>query len=292
MSKGHSLYEIARIAMLARGFEADFSPNVLKQLEGISSPAHNVASERDLTRLLWCSIDNDDSRDLDQLTVAEPLPNGRTKILIGIADVDALVKTGTPIDGHAKANTTTVYTGVRTFPMLPEKLSTNLTSLSENEIRRSVITEITVDQLGHIVGSEVYQAAVKNQAKLAYNEVSDWLEGKGPIPKVVASVPGMDRQLRLQDELAQKMRKLRHEYGALELETIEPRPIMKDDEVVDLTHDKKNRARELIEDFMIAANGVVARYLAQKGFPSIREMETSDLKLRVISLDATVPERL
>jgi len=261
--------------MLARGFEADFSPAAVKQLESISGPAKNVSAERDLSRLLWCSIDNDDSRDLDQLTVAEALPNGRTKILIGIADVDALVKVGTPIDEHAKANTTTVYTGVRTFPMLPEKLSTNLTSLSENKVRRAVITEITVDRSGQIVDYDIYHAAVKNQAKLAYNSVSDWLEGNGPIPKAVALVSGMDGQLRLQDEIAQKMKKLRHKHGALELETIEPRPIMKDGVIVDLEHEKKNRARELIEDFMIASNGTVARYLFQKGFPSLRRVVRS-----------------
>ena len=232
-------------------------------------------SVRDLTHLLWCSIDNDDSMDLDQITVAEPLPNGGAKILVGVADVDALVKLGSPIDQHSKTNTTTIYTGVSIFPMLPERLSTDLTSLSENEDRCALVIEITIDREGHGIGSDLYKAVVRNRAKLAYNSVSEWLEGKGPLPKSAAAVPGIDQQLRIQDAAAQKMRKLRHEHGALELETIEPRAVMKDGEVIDMQHEKKTRAGELIEDFMIASNGVVARYLAMKGVPSIRRVVRS-----------------
>jgi len=271
----HTLVQIARNAMLSRGFEPDFSESALKQLEGITGSARVTEFVRDLTSLLWCSIDNDDSMDLDQITVAEPLPNGRTKILVGVADVDALVKPGSPIDQHSKSNTTTIYTGVTIFPMLPERLSTDLTSLSENEDRCALVIEITIDRDGHVIASDLYRAIVRNRAKLAYNSVSEWLEGKGPLPKSAATVPGIDQQLRVQDAVAQMMRKLRHEHGALELETIEARAVMKDGEVMDMLHEKKTRAGELIEDFMIAANGVVARYLATEGVPSIRRVVRS-----------------
>jgi VacB/RNase II family 3'-5' exoribonuclease len=268
-----SLVEIAVKAMVEHNFEPDFPPEALKQLEGIRQPALGEGgSFKDLTGLLWCSIDNDDSLDLDQLSVGEKLSDGRVKVYVAVADVDALVKPGTPLDLHAKKNTTSVYTGAKTFPMLPEKLSTDMTSLNENQKRLALVVEMTVDGEGKIADPAVYEAWVKNKAKLAYNGVGAWLEGKGPLPPAAARVQGMDAQLKMQDGAAQALRCLRYEHGALELETLQPRPVTKDGEVVDLALEFKNRAGELIEDFMIAANGVTARFLTQAGFPTLRRV--------------------
>ncbi len=266
-----TLLEIAVKAMKDRGFEPDFPPDALAQLGGIRGPAE-AGPLKDLTALLWCSIDNDDSRDLDQLSVGEKLPDGRVKVYVAVADVDALVVRDTPLDRHAQKNTTSVYTGIKTFPMLPEKLSTDLTSLNENQKRAALVVEMAVDGQGKVGESAVYGAWVTNKAQLTYNAVGAWLEGKGPLPPAAARVPGMDAQLKLQDGAAQALRCLRHEQGALELETLQPRPVTKDGEVVDLALEFKNRAGELIEDFMIAANGVTARFLSQAGFPTLRRV--------------------
>ena len=288
------LLQIATQAMLNFGLEPQFPEDALRQLDSIQ-PATRESGEafRDLTGLLWCSIDNDDSRDLDQLTVAEKLGDGKTRLWVAVADVDSLVKLQTPLDLHARKNTTSVYTGVKIFPMLPEKLSTDLTSLNEGAERPSMVIEMVVDASGQISQPEVYQALVKNKAKLAYHGVGDWLEGKGPLPPRAAQVPGMGEQLRLQDEAAQKLRRLRHEQGALELETLQPRPVTKDGEVVDLAQETKNRAGELIEDFMIAANGVTARYLTGKGFPTLRRVvKTPERWPRIVELAGNLGEKL
>ena len=272
-SKKPNLLQIATQAMVSNGLEPDFSPEALKQLEGIQKPAADSSpSLRDLTSLLWCSIDNDDSRDLDQLTVAEKLTDGKTRIWVAVADVDSLVKLGSPLDLHARKNTTSVYTGVKIFPMLPEKLSTNLTSLNDSEERLSVIAEMVVDSTGQVVESQVYRAKVKNKAKLAYNGVGAWLEGQGPLPPAAAKVSGMDSQLKMQDEAAQKMRTLRHTHGALDFQTLQPRAVTEGETVIDLQLETQNRAGELIEDFMVAANGVTARYLTAANFPTMRRV--------------------
>ncbi|HJT24294.1 MAG TPA: RNB domain-containing ribonuclease [bacterium] len=267
------LLDIAVKAMKDRGFEPGFPTQALKQLEEIHEPSGaEVGPLKDMTGLLWCSIDNDDSKDLDQLSVGEKLPDGRVKVYVAVADVDALVKRGTPLDQHAQKNTTSVYTGIKTFPMLPEKLSTDLTSLNENQKRVALVVEMTVDGEGRVAESAVYRAWVENKAQLTYNAVGAWLEDKRPLPPAAARVPGMDTQLKLQDDAAQRLRNLRHEHGALELETLQPRPVTKDGEVIDLALEFKNRAGELIEDFMIAANGITARFLTQAGFPTLRRV--------------------
>ena len=227
---------------------------------------------RDLRDLLWASIDNDDSRDLDQLTVAEAMPGDKVKILVAVADVDSLVKNGSAIDEHARHNTTSVYTAARIFPMLPEKLSTNLTSLNFNEDRLAIVVEMVIGADGSLQDSDIYRARVRNHAKLAYNSVAAWLEGKGTMPEAIAAVTGLDENLRMQDRAAQSMKNLRHVHGALSFETIEARPIFDGDEIRDLEVEKKNRAKDIIEDFMIAANGVTARYLSSRKFPSIRRV--------------------
>ena len=267
------LQHIARRAMLDRGLLPEFSKQALAQLDGIVKPAASSDSAiRDLSGLLWASIDNDDSQDLDQLSVAEDSGGGRVKILVAVADVDALVEAGTPIDDHARANTTSVYTAAQIFPMLPQKLSTNLTSLAAGQDRISVVMEMVFDASGTLTHSDVYRAKVHNRAKLAYNSVAAWLDGTGPMPQPVAAVPGMEQQIRIQDGVAQVLKRVRHERGALTLETIEARAIFEHGMLTDLRADERNRAKDLIEDFMIAANGVVARFLESRGFPSLRRI--------------------
>ena len=267
------LQRIARRAMTDRGLLPDFSPAANAELERIQTPpARTDRAARDLRDLPWASIDNDDSRDLDQLTVAQTLPDGAVKILVAVADVDGLVKKGSAIDEHARHNTTSVYTAAQVFSMLPERLSTDLTSLSDQADRPAIVIEMVIGPDGTVQASDIYAATVRNHAKLAYDGVAAWLEGHGSAPAPIARVQGLDYNLRTQDQVAQKLRAFRHEHGALDLETIEARPIFDGDEIRDLALESKNRAKELIEDFMIAANGVTARYLETKGLPSLRRI--------------------
>jgi VacB/RNase II family 3'-5' exoribonuclease len=288
------LQSIAHAVMLQRGLLPDFSAAVIAEANAIThaaAPADN--SIRDLRGLLWASIDNDDSRDLDQLSVAEAMPGGAVKILVAIADVDALVKKDDAIDGHAWTNTTSVYTAAEIFPMLPEKLSTNLTSLAEGQERLAIVIEMTVAADGTVTASDIYRALVVNRAKLAYNSVAAWLEGNGPAPARLAAVPGLDEQLRLQDGAAQALRRVRHAHGALRLETLEVRAVFDDGALADLLPDEKNRAKELIEDFMIAANGVTAKYLDRKGVPALRRvLHTPKRWDRIAALAAESGDRL
>ena len=276
------LKQIAKKAMADYGLWPDFSPSAISEAQqarpadGPGAGAQAAASaERDLRQLLWCSIDNDDSMDLDQLTVSEPQPGGAVRILVAIADVDALVAPGSAIDQHARQNTTSVYTPAEIFPMLPERLSTNLTSLAFGEARPALVADFIVDASGSTGEAAVYRALVVNRAKLAYNSVAAWLEGQGPMPEPVAAVPGMAEQIRAQDEVAQRLRKSRQERGALDFQTIETRTVFDGNSVQDLTEERDNRAHQLIEDFMIAANGATARFLQAQGFPSIRRVVRS-----------------
>ncbi len=267
------LQAIARRAMMDRGLLPDFSPQALAELDGIQAPAAaKGGSIRDLTPLLWASIDNDDSRDLDQLTVAEVRPGGKIKIMVAVADVDALVKKGSAIDDQARHNTTSVYTAAKTYPMLPEKLSTDLTSLNVRSDRLSLVIDMVIGPDGSVQDARIYRALVRNQAQLAYGSVGAWLEGKGAAPEAVAAVPALDENLRIQDRAAQSLRNLRHVHGALSLETIKAKPVFDGDQLRDLTVENKNRATDIIEDFMIAANGVTARYLSAQKYPSLRRV--------------------
>lgn len=267
------LAEIARQAMIDRGLEPDYPKAALQQLDTIKGPAQDNGV-RDLRNLPWCSIDNDESRDLDQLTWAE-MKNGAARVLVAVADVDALVKKDTPLDAHAHTNTTSVYTAARIFAMLPEKLSTDLTSLNEDADRLAIVYELTVTADGEVKNGDVYRATVRNQAKLAYNSVAEWLDGKAAAPPKINEVKGLEETIRLQDKTADQMRGRRHELGALDLETIEAKAVIAGGRVVDLKQDRRNNARMLIEDFMIAANGVSARYLEQHKFSSIRRVVRS-----------------
>ena len=268
-----NLKAIARRAMIDRGLLPDFSAEVMTEIGRITSAAVEKDPKiRDLRGLLWASIDNDDSEDLDQLTVADPESGGAVKILVAIADVDATVKKGTAIDGHAKYNTTSVYTAAQIFSMLPEALSTHLTSLNQDEERLAIIMESVIGEDCSIVKWDIYRAVVRNRAKLTYNGVAAWLEGKKPIPERVAAIPGLDQQIRIQGGVAQRLKNFRVHYGALQLETIEARPVFEGDFLADLVVEKTNQARELIENFMIVANEVTARYLDAKGLPSLRRV--------------------
>jgi len=282
------LKKIARRVMMERGFFPDFSTQAISELDGIDGPATQTEeSTRDIRNLLWCSIDNDDSRDLDQLTVAEAMPNGGAKVLVAIADVDAVVKKQSVLDDHARQNTTSVYTVAETFPMLPEKLSTDITSLNYESDRLAIVIEMVFAGDGSLQSSDLYRATVRNRAKLAYNSVAAWLEGNGPMPQRIGTVKGLDENLRLQDRVAQKLKSLRHLHGALDIETIEARPVFDGDEIKDLEAEKKNRAKEIIEDFMIAANGITARYLASKKFTSLRRVVRTPKRWdRIIELAA------
>ena len=282
------LQAIAHRAMLERGLFPDFPVQALAELDRITGPATQIdAAIRDFRNLLWCSIDNDDSLDLDQLTVAEAMPAGAVKILVAIADVDAVVRKRSALDGHAQQNTTSVYTVAETFPMLPEKLSNDITSLKYGSDRLAVVIEMVFAADGSIPSSDIYRTIVNNHAKLAYNGVADWLEGRGPMPRGIGSVSGLDENLRLQDRVAQTLKTNRYAHGALELETIEARPVFEGDELKGLETEKHNRAKDLIAEFMIAANGVVARYLASKKFPAVqRVVRTPKRWARIVELAA------
>jgi exoribonuclease-2 len=268
-----TLKSIAHRVMLERGLLPDFSAAALAEVGRLQRSAPIDSNTiRDMQNLLWASIDNDDSRDLDQLTVAEAMPSDKVKILVAIADVDSSIVNGSAIDQHARNNTTSVYTAAEIFPMLPEKVSTDITSLNFNEDRLAIIVEMVVDADGSIQESKIYKARVRNHAKLAYNSVAAWLEKKGGIPEEIAAVQGLAENLQMQDQAAQSMKNLRHLHGALSLETIEAKPVFDGDQIRSLEIEEKNRAKEIIEDFMIAANGITARYLSASGFPSIRRV--------------------
>ncbi len=281
--------------MVERSLLPDFSDAAIAETARFSAAsASDGATTRDLRDLLWASIDNDDSRDLDQLSVAEVLADGAVKIFVAIADVDSLVKKNSAIDAHARANTTSVYTAAQIFPMLPEKLSTDLTSLGEGVDRSAIVVEMVVNADGSTQSSDVYRARVRNRAKLAYNSVAAWLDGTAEAPPHVLAVSGMDEQIRVQDRVAHELRKRRFEHGALTLETLEARAVFDGDALSDLVPEGRNRAKDLIEDFMIAANGVTARFLDAKKFPSLRRVLRSPERWEKIvllaeSLGETLP---
>jgi len=289
-----NLTAIARQAMIEHGLQPDFSPEAQRQAESASRADSNTRPAiRDLRALLWSSIDNDDTRDLDQLVVAEPLAGGIGKILVAVADVDALVALGSAIDDHARSNTTSVYTAAKTFPMLPEKLSTDLTSLREGQERLAVVIEMAIDGAGQISASDVYRALVLNKAKLTYDGIAAWLDGNARPPTALSEVTGLDGQLRQQDQAAQALRRVRSERGALNFETVQAKPVFNDGVLTDLRADERNRAKELIEDFMVASNGVVARYLQRKGRSLLRRvLRAPERWPRIVALAAGVGGRL
>ena len=292
------LREAAAAAMRANGFVPDFPPEVMRQVEAVDDPSDDgvPAGVRDLRALPWSSIDNRESRDLDQVEVAERLPDDTIRVLIGIADVDALVPLGSAADDHAAANTTSVYTGVMVFPMLPERLSTDLSSLNEGEDRLAVVTQFDVAGDGSIAGADVYRALVHNHAKLTYVEVGEWLEGRGPEPAPLSTSTLLREQVLLQAEAATRLRAARRRAGALDFESVEASPVVANGRVIDLQVAARNRARDLIEDFMVAANRSVAMHLLEHGSPSLRRVVREPRRWdRIVAIAAehgvTLPER-
>ena len=291
------LQDLANKEMIASGFEPQFPPAVDAQLRSIAAQPPAAApgpDVRDLRGLLWSSIDNDTSRDLDQIEVAERLPGGVVRVLVGIADVDAFVPTHSAIDAHAGIETTTVYAGVKNFPMLPEALSNGASSLLEGADKLCIVIETIVGADGVVQCGDVYRAVARNKAQLTYNAVGAWLESRGPAPAKVAASTELQAQLKLQSDAAQTLRRARFKHGALDIDTIEVHPILLNDQVVDLARQQTNQATELIEDFMIASNGAVARLLESKRVSSIRRIVREPKRWdRIVelaaSLGATLP---
>jgi exoribonuclease II len=288
------LIRIAGEVMAERGLEPDFPAAVQAQLATITGPGRDGdPSVRDLTALPWCSIDNDDSRDLDQLTACQPLAAGAVKIFVAVADVDALVTKGSAIDTHAWINTTSVYTSARVFAMLPERLSTDLTSLNADQDRLAIVTEMVIAPDASITQATLYRATVRNHAKLAYDALSAWIEGDGALPEAARAVAGLELQLRTQDEVAQRLRVRRHAQGSLELETFQPRAVFDGERVVEIQQQVQNRGRQLIEEFMIATNECSARFLAAAGGASLRRVVRSPERwLRIVEVARQYGENL
>ena len=287
------LKALAARQMTVAGLLPDFDASVKAEVAQLPKAPASEAGIVDLRDLLWSSIDNDESRDLDQIEVTEALPSGATKVLVGIADVDRLVKKDSPIDRHAAKNTTSVYTGIVMFPMLPEILSTDLTSLNQDVDRAAVVTELEVAADGTLTRSTVYRALVRNKAQLAYNGVGAWLAGTAPPPAKVAANPALAEELRRQDAVAQKLRAIRYAHGALDLTTIEANPVVKDGVVTALEVSEQNRARELIEDVMIAANTAMAEFISAAGRSVLeRVVKEPERWARIVALAASLQETL
>jgi exoribonuclease-2 len=302
MDTHNTLKDIADAAMQQRGLAPAFLPAAQQEAEALQPvPMAAAPALRDLRTLPWCSIDNDDSRDLDQLTVARPEADGSVTVLVAIADVDVLVHPGSAIDAHARQNTTSVYTAAGVYPMLPLRLSTDLSSLNEAQDRVAVVIEVRVGAnatgggpaAGAATDGEVYRAWVRNQAQLTYDGVAAWLDGKAPAPPRLAAVPGLEEQLRMQDRAGQALQEARRRHGALSLETTEARPVFLDGVLTDLRADLGNRAKDMIAGFMIAANGVSARYLDRKGSPSLRRLLREPARWdKIVSIAAALGETL
>jgi VacB/RNase II family 3'-5' exoribonuclease len=262
----------AHQAMLEAGFQPDFPPELLREIQARKTGADSGTPVRDLRGLLWSSIDNDSSRDLDQVEFAEQLPDGTVRLLVGIADVDGSVPQGSITDRHAQVEATSVYTGVATFPMLPGELSTDRTSLLGAQDRQAIVIELRVLASGEVKSHDVYAALLNNRAKLAYSSTGAWLEGRGPVPAAVAAVPGMEAQLRLQLALSEKLRGIRKQHGSLTFGSVELTPVLQNGEVKELAVNARTVADEVIENFMVAANVAMAQFLKEKGSLSIRRV--------------------
>lgn len=294
MSQPAALRMAAVETMRENGFVPVFPPEVLQEVMSIDARApERVDGVRDLRDLLWSSVDNRESRDLDQVEVAELVARGAIRLRIGIADVDAMVPPGSAADEHAAVNTTSVYTGVVVFPMLPERLSNDLTSLNEGEDRLAYVVEFDIERDGSVEHVDVYRALLRNHAKLTYERIGAWLAGTGQPPREFERVPGLEAQLRLQADAAQRLRESRIRDGALNIETIEARPVVVKGRVVDLAITQRNPGRDLIEDYMVAANRAVAQFLVKNGAASIRRIVRQPKRWdRLVALAAEVGEVL
>jgi VacB/RNase II family 3'-5' exoribonuclease len=292
MTMAHfDLLAAARQDMLDAGFDPDFPAGADRQIADFRAKPLPTGL-RDLRQLLWSSIDNDTSRDLDQAEVAEKVDGG-IRVMVAVAEVDAAVPIDSPIDRHASEQTTTVYTGVKNFSMLPDALSTDLTSLNETGDRVAIVVEMVVASDGSIHAPAFYRALIRNRAQLTYNGVGSWLEGKAEAPPKVAASADLQAQLKLQDQAAQILCEARHKKGALDFDRVETEAVVTDGRVGDLTIRKRNRASQLIEDFMIAANETMAQTLGQAGVPSIRRVvKTPERWPRIVALVEQYGEKL
>lgn len=284
----------AEIEMEKSGFLFAFEPSVKKEIRTLEKYQHKIDSQaKDLRSLLWSSIDNMDSKDLDQVEYCEQLNDGSVKTMVAIANVDAYVHKGSAIDRHAYTNTTSVYTGVITYPMLPDELSFDLTSLVENEVREAIIIELIVDTKGDITHSDVYKGIILNHAKLDYKTVGEWLAKGGKPPEQISSVAGLAEQLLLQSQVKQRIYKKRQEEGSLYLTTIEAIPITVKGEVLDLELVEENPARDLIENFMVVGNIAVSHALEKQGFPSLKRIvKTPERWDKIVQVAAQYNESL
>lgn len=275
IARRSDLVRLAVVAMQAHGLAPEFSSDALAEMAAIAGPSQESgAGIEDMCALLWCSIDDDDSQDIDQLSVCQETKDG-WRVLVAIADVDALVHKDSAIDLHAQVNTASVYTAARVFPMLPERLSTDLTSLGAHQDRLAIVTEMVVDAQGQVGSFRICRAQVRNQAKLAYDSLAAWLDGNGELPAAARAVPGMDAQLRGQDAAAQALRKRRTAHGALQFETFEARAQVQGEQVVAILQRAHNRARQLIEEFMVATNICTAQFLEKHGGLAMRRVVRS-----------------
>lgn len=270
-----NLRSLAIRAMINAGLATDFTTEVLHEAQALTETgieAKGSAAVRDMRKVLWSSIDNNESRDLDQIEYAERLQDGRIRLLIGIADVDAFVSKGSAIDRRAFVNTVSVYTPAVIFPMLPEQLSTGMTSLLAGEDRLALVIDLVLTSEGVVSSRDVYRAVVRNHAKLTYEEVGAWLENQSSTPDSIKNVSGLEEQIRLQAKTTDHLHALRRQNGALELETVEIEPVLADGEVIRLDIKRHNRAQDIIESFMIAANTAMAEFLEERGVPSLRRV--------------------
>ena len=295
-SESIDLFAIAHQTMIEAGFEPEFPAPVTNEVRSMAE-GPTIASNsdvEDLRDLLWSSIDDKKTRDLDQVEYAEVTASGDTRLLVGIADVDAFVSQGSQTDQHAATNCTSVYTGVKTFPMLPEELSTDMTSLMEGEDRLAVVTELTLTPDGSVKKTNFYRALVKNHAKLSYESIGAWLDGKTGVPESVSKVAGLEAQIKLQSEIAQRFDEFRKAHGALDLETIQAKPVVDGQgKIVDLAVVESNSARELIANFMISANVAMAEFLEARGGPTLRRIvRTPKYWPRIVEIAAELGEEL
>ncbi|MFL6332432.1 MAG: RNB domain-containing ribonuclease [Pyrinomonadaceae bacterium] len=288
------LHRIAREAVRDAGFEPDFPPGVAQELEGLKeASAGEEAGVKDLRETLWSSIDNKESRDLDQIEYVERRDKDY-RVLVGIADVDAYVPKGSAVDRHAAVNTVSVYTPAEVFPMLPLRLSTGLTSLLEDQDRLAVVMELCVSEGGEVRCEQVSRALVRNRAKMDYESAGAWLEGRGPAPEPLQKIEGLEAQVKLQDEVASALHELRRQNGALELERQELVPVLDEQgRVVRLDERKNNRAQTIIESLMIAANTSMAELLESKGVPSLRRVVRAPERWpRIVEMAESLGEHL
>ncbi len=269
------LRDVARRVMIEEGFNPDFDPAMRAELQNLGKHPDTGAPLKDMRDLLWSSIDNDDTRDLDQIEFAEETGTGEWRLYIGVADVDSEAPKGSAIDAHAGEQTTTVYTGAVIFPMIPTELSTGATSLFEGADRKSVMVEMVVGTDGTVKSADIYRARVTNKTQLTYSGVGNWIDSGASIPDKVAKNAALESQLRLQAKIAVALRTTRLDNGALEIETVEARAVTDNGKVTGIEKTQKNTATDMIEDFMVAANGSVARFLEAHRVSSIRRIVRS-----------------